>query len=115
VLRRFYKAKKQLVMSFSGTKSYGSYLELDECHDVTISVYKHMNDTKCQVALKYHLMDTILHEIRHAWQTENHPEWAEESLDISDADMAYKYSRAEADAKAFALKNLHAAMETYYG
>lgn len=120
VIRRYCKCENDIFISFQDFGNYGDHVHDGNKHQLFIYVNPHVKDTGGAPAdTRIHLLDTILHELRHAVQAERWDDYLERDTHsnhkMDTVHYRYKYSKAETDARAFALRNVLKALEVHDG
>lgn len=121
VIDHFFNLKNPIAITFVGGTEYAyhSFYAM-KTHDIVVLLGPHTKDTEekpCDTQL--HLLETIIHELRHAYQAEN---WKDYESDINHNNEAmelpkfkYLYSKVETDARAYAQLHLLEAFGVYNG
>lgn len=116
VVSRYGKTKYDVVIDFlpEESDSHGTHEFINnekvKCHKIEIFTYAHLEASLNEGEFKLMLIDTLLHELRHAFQSE---QWDNYSIDYERLD--YKYSREEVDAVSYALRNTKKAVSLHDG
>lgn len=120
VVSRFCKTKRDVEVRFvpKGNK-YGQHQEVDGVHVVAICIAKHVGEYPDTIDTKVHMLDTLIHELRHAQQSEEWSNYYDDDLHrnprFKGGTAKYMYSVAELDARAYAMRHVLNALEVHDG
>lgn len=120
LVRRYWKCKKPLKLWFCPEgPDFGEHSDEENYHLVRISVEQHVDAGYTGFDLIITYLETILHEFRHAWQSENWPNYHDDETRGHEAltvpHLQYRFSLVESDADSWALRHIRKAFDIHNG
>lgn len=119
MIGQFFGLRGKVVLTFNPGGDFGSHYLRGTTHSVRIGIGAHVEEYKHPRDIRYYMMDTILHELRHATQCEYWEDFNELEVhsnpECYDAIAKYRFSKAELDARAFACKYIQHALDVHDG